>query len=159
MDFLSLQEPEPPPPRRMTRSEAQIVSVLLHVLLLLLILYVPQRLPASIRAFLEARPAPVAAVAPDEAVPLSQPQPSTPLRAPRIPLKFAYLDPSVRVPHAPLVKANPKAPILSNKNRLPRQEVKTPPDARQLTIDPHAEGNTIARVRPDPSRPEGPEQV
>jgi hypothetical protein len=159
MEILSLQEPEPPPPRKVTRSEAQIVSLLLHALMLFLLLYAPQRLPKSVLAWLEGRPAPAPAPTADRAASEPLSQPSQPLRAPKIPLKFAYLDPSVRVPNAPLVKDNPKAPILSNRNRLARQEVRTPPEARNLTIDPHSEGNTIARVRPDPSRPEGPEQV
>src|SRR5437867_3729025 len=56
MDVLSLLEPEPPPPRRMTRTEALLASLSLHLLVVLLALFLPQHLPAPLLAFLSARP-------------------------------------------------------------------------------------------------------
>src|SRR6266436_4200503 len=161
MDVLSLLQPEPPPPRRLTRTEALLLSFALHLLVLLLALFLPQHLPAPLLAFLAARP-PRSEIEPDasavnqaRAGTASAPaEPKRPLAQPQIPLTFAY----VRLPHdTASAKKNPKAPLLSDKNRQARQPVPTPPKVTQFSIDPHAEGNSIERVEPDPSRPEGPE--
>src|SRR5207245_7166222 len=78
-----------------------------------------------------------------------------PLKQPKIPMQFAYLDPTVRAPEDATIEKNPNAPILSDKNRRARQEVPTPPGIRPLSIDPYSKGDTIERVRPDPSLKEG----
>jgi hypothetical protein len=72
-----------------------------------------------------------------------------------MPLKFAY----VKVPDDTASKKNPNAPLLSDKDRRARQETQTPSDARQFTVDPHSKGDTIDRVRPDPTIPEGPDAL
>jgi TonB family protein len=151
MEFLSLQDPvAPEPARRLTRTEAIVASLGLHLLLLLLFLYAPGRLPESVVAFLRPRlPRAALPAAAAPAAPESQPVP--PAQAPKIPLKFAY----VKVPNDVPSARNPQAPLLSDKNRRARQEMPTPPDARQLSIDPHSEGTSLERERPDPSRPEG----
>jgi len=159
MDVLSLLQPEPPPPRRLTRTEALLASFAVHLMLLLLALFLPQHLPAPLLAFLTARP-PRTEPAPEPAAEnpaqagAAPAQPKRPPAQPQIPLTFAY----VRLPHdTASAKKNPKAPLLSDKNRQARQPVPTPPKVTQFSIDPHAEGNSIERVEPDPSRPEGPE--
>src|SRR5207245_2432096 len=78
-----------------------------------------------------------------------------PLKQPKIPMQFAYLHPTDRAPEDATIEKNPNAPILSDKNRRARQEVPTPPGIRPLSIDPHSKGDTIERVRPDPSLKEG----
>src|SRR5690349_6978652 len=95
MDFLSLQEPVEAPDIKVSRSEAVLLSIGLHLLVLLLFLFAPgvltRVLPQSIIAFLSPRPpaarAETAAIAAAPAVT----QPDTR----KIPLKFAY----VSVPH------------------------------------------------------------
>ena len=156
MDWLSLQEPGPPPALRPTRAEAVMISVAAHLLLLLLFIVVPDRLPVALRRLLEgstARATPLAKAA-TPANGAAAPE-AAPRRIPenKIPLKFAY----VRVPDDVPSPKNPDARLFSDKDRRARQEVPTPPDARRFSLDPHAEGNSRERVRPDPSRPEGPE--
>ncbi len=151
MEFLSLQEPAAPEPaRRLTRAEALFASFGLHLLLLLLLLYAPGRIPESIGALLRPRP-PRAAVPAVAGAPSPEAPPAPRAEAPKIPLKFAY----VKVPNDVPSARNPNAPLLSDKNRRARQEMPTPPDARQFSIDPHSEGTSLERERPDPSRPEG----
>jgi TonB family protein len=90
------------------------------------------------------------------AAPLTQPPPQQPKARPdRIPLQFAY----VRVPDDKASAPNREARLMSDKDRRARQEMLTPPDAKKLSHDPHSEGDTRERVRPDPSRPEGPDAV
>ncbi len=149
--MLSLREqkPAPAPAPRLSRAEAVFISVGVHLLFVLLVLLLPQTIPRTILALLQARrPAEL--------------EPSTAEwadgrdvddQAPPIPLQFAY----VRLPDDTPVESNPTAPFLSNANRLARQEEPTPADAEQFSIDPHAEGDSLERVQPDPNRPEGQE--
>src|SRR6267378_3573106 len=148
MEFLSLQEPAEQPAIRLSRAEAVFVSVGLHLLLLLLFLFGPviatRVLPESIIALLAPRPP---LQRPGEAAPRpTQPEKPAELKSPKIPLQFAY----VRTPDDNPVDKNPSAPMLSDKNRRARQEVPTPPNAKQFSIDPHSQGDTIERIRPDP---------
>src|SRR5262249_11469649 len=109
-------------------------------------------LPQSVISFLRPRPpaprADASSMAPAGA-PLKQPDTK------KIPLKFAY----VSVPHDQTVASNPNAPLASDKSRKARQEKPTPLDAKRFSIDPHSEGTSIDRVKPDPSRPQGREDV
>ena len=156
MDFLSLQEPVEAPALRVGRSEAVLLSIGLHLLVLVLFLFAPgvisSILPQSVITFLSPRP-PVARAAPvtiaNAAPGVKQPDTQ------KIPLKFTY----VSVPHDEATAKNPNAPLFSDKNRRARQETPTPPDARKFSIDPHSEGTSIDRVKPDPSRPQGREDV
>lgn len=154
MDFLSLHESAPAPGPRLTRTEAIVASISVHLLLLLLVLFVPDRLPESVLRFLGAQrerlPAPASRVADGRIEPLLQPPRA---KAPRIPLQFNY----VRVPDDVATAKNPDAALLSDKDRHARQEVPTPPNVTTFTRDPHSEGKTHDRVRPDPARPEGPD--
>ena len=157
MQFLSLQEPASPPVVRPTRAEAVMISLAAHLLLFLLFVAAPDRLPEAIRRLLQGHAVPARPPATlADADPMKPAETSKAAPAPkenRIPLKFAY----VRVPNDVPSPKNPDAPLFSDKDRRARQEVPTPPDALRFTIDPHAEGNSRDRVRPDPSRPEGPE--
>jgi TonB family protein len=174
MEFLSLLEPEPPAPRRLTRAEALILSVAVHVLGALLIVVVPRHLPPSVLSWLVSHPPP-AIDETQRAVETAR------LKEPPIPLKFAYRRPLpqqapprraetaparpparlpdqspfgtfVKVPDRTPAEKNPNAPYLSDLDRRARQEVPTPTDAR-ASINPHGEGNTEQLVRPDPTRP------
>jgi len=155
MDFLSLQEPVEAPDIKVSRSEAVLLSIGLHLLVLLLFLFAPgvltRVLPQSIIAFLSPRPPAPRPEAPATAAGPAVTQPDTR----KIPLKFAY----VSVPHDEAIASNPNAPLASDKSRRARQEKQTPPDARKFSIDPHSEGTSIDRVKPDPNRPQGREDV
>jgi TonB family protein len=158
MEFLSLSEPAERPTLKVGRSEAVLLSIGLHLLLLLLVLFGPlaatRILPQSIIAFLSPR-APTARAEPlTELAGAPAPAPNKP-ETRKIPLKFTY----VSVPHDEASRKNPNAPLLSDKDRRARQEIPTPPDARRFSIDPHSEGTSIDRVKPDPSRPQGREDV
>src|SRR6266704_915607 len=148
MEFLSLQEPVEQPAVKLSRAEAVFVSVGLHLLLLLLFLVGPaiatRILPESIVRLLAARP-PLEHPA-DETLRLTQPEKAAERKPPRIPMKFAY----VRTPDDNPIDKNPNARLLSDKSRRARQEVPTPPDMKQFSIDPHSQGDTIERIRPDP---------
>src|SRR6266699_2759117 len=148
MEFLSLQEPVEQPAVKLSRAEAVFVSVGLHLLLLLLFLVGPaiatRILPESIVRLLAPRP-PLQRPA-DEALRLTQPDKPAERKPPRIPMKFAY----VRTPDDNPIDKNPDAKMLSDKSRRARQEVATPPGLKQFSIDPHSQGNTIERIRPDP---------
>jgi hypothetical protein len=155
--MLSLGEITPDLGPRPSRTRAVLVSFALHLLVDLVI--VPERLPAALKAILFARPSHAAALSGAAAAPAppptpvrTQPAPDA-LRQPSIPLKFAY----VKVPNDDAPARNPTAPLFSDRDRRARQEVPTPSDAKRFSIDPHSEGDSIDRVRPDPSRPEGPE--
>ena len=156
MEFLSLSEPVETPTLKVSRSEAVLLSIGLHLLLFLLVLFGPvaasRFLPQSIIAFLAPR-VPVARAEPLTA-PGGAPAPKQP-ETRKVPLKFAY----VSVPHDEASGKNPDAPLVSDKNRRARQEMPTPPDARRLSIDPHSEGTSIDRVKPDPNRPQGREDI
>src|SRR5262245_60551796 len=157
MEFLSLERPpEPPSGRRLTRAEAIGLSILAHALLLLLFMQGARLVPESVIRWLGARAVPARsqqtpADRPDEAT-LNQPKPPKPPES-RIPLKFAY----VKVPNDTATAPNKTAPLLSDRDRHARQEVPTPSDARLFTRDPHSEGQSIDRVRPDPTLKEGPD--
>ena len=158
MDFLSLQSsPEPPPPRRLTRFEAIGLSVLAHALLLLLLIEGPLLAPEGLKRWLQARPMPtepVPRLAGDPLEGRTAPEPPRPTPPQdRIPLKFAY----VKVPNDTASAPNKDATLFSDKDRRARQEVPTPSDVTQFTRDPHSKGDSIDRVRPDPTRPEGPD--
>ena len=143
MEFLSLEDPVEVPTVRVSRSEAILLSIGLHLLLVLLFLFGPgvasRVLPESILAFLGARPP--ASRAPSE---VAGPTTTKPENRAKIPLKFAY----VRTPDDHLVKANPAAKILSDKSRKASQEIPTPPKLKEFSIDPHSEGTTVERIRP-----------
>src|SRR2546425_706800 len=154
MEFLSLEDPVEVPTVRVSRSEAILLSIGLHLLLVLLFLFGPgvasRVLPESILAFLGARPP--ASRAPSE---VAGPTTTKPENRAKIPLKFAY----VRTPDDHLVKANPAAKILSDKSRKASQEIPTPPKLKEFSIDPHSEGTTVERIRPDPRLAEGKDAV
>ncbi len=158
MEYQFLQEAPPPQGPRLGPTEWQLVSAALHLLTFFLIFYAPAHLPPRLRALFEPAPPPAVPVAAVSERPLVQPaRPQSKLRqppAPKIPLGFAY----VKVPNdTASPQRNPNASLMSDKNRQARQEVPTPPDARKFSIDPHSEGNTETRVRPDPRLAEGPE--
>ncbi|HEU4403426.1 MAG TPA: TonB C-terminal domain-containing protein [Candidatus Polarisedimenticolia bacterium] len=152
MEFISLNHPEPPGRRSLTRVEALLLSFGLHLLVVLLALYLPEVLPESVIAFFRPRPALLAVSRPEST---SRPESVPRLERPKIPLKFVTRDSSVRVPNDVAVPKNPDAPILSNRNRRARQEAPTPPHAKELSFDPHSAGDTIERIRPDPTRRAG----
>ena len=158
MEFLSLSEPVETPTLKVGRSEAVLLSIGLHLLLLLLVMFGPvaasRFLPQSIITFLSprlpaARPQPPTALAGGPAPAPKQPE------SRKVPLKFAY----VSVPHDEASSKNPTAPLASDKDRRARQETRTPPDAKRFSIDPHSEGTSIDRVKPDPKRAQGREDV
>ncbi|PYT10554.1 MAG: hypothetical protein DMF51_18110 [Acidobacteria bacterium] len=148
MEFLSLQEPVEQPAVKLSRAEAVFLSVGLHLLLLLLFLIGPgiatRILPESIVRLLAPRP-PLQRPA-DETLRLTQPEKAAERKPPRIPMQFAY----VRIPDDNPTDKNPNARLLSDKSRRARQEVATPPGVKQFSIDPHSQGDTIERIRPDP---------
>ena len=158
MEFLSLNEPVERPTLKVGRSEAVLLSIGLHLLVLLLVLFGPlaaaRILPQSVITFLSPR---VPAARTEPLTTLTSAPAPTPKQPDtrKIPLKFAY----VSVPHDEASRKNPNAPLLSDKDRRARQEMPTPPDARRFSIDPHSEGTSIDRVKPDPSRPQGREDV
>lgn len=160
MELLSLEGGAPPSVTRPTFAEAVMASVIVHLLLVLLFVYSPDRLPERIRRLLGLTP--VAATAESTLSPearaaaeAEKAEKERRAKESRIPLKFAY----VRVPDDLNSEKNPQAPLLSDKDRHARQEVPTPSDASRFTRDPHAEGNSRDRIRIDPNRPEGPDSV
>ena len=148
MQFLSLEEPVERPVAGVNRAEAVLLSVGAHLLVLLIFLFAPgvasRVLPPSIVALLRARP-PVADPR-DAPSPAAPPVKGIKPESPKIPLQFAY----VRTPDDHAVEKNPGARLLSDKSRRSRQEVPTPPHAKEISLDPHSTGDTIDRVRPDP---------
>jgi len=160
MEMLSLNEPPEAPARGLSRAEAIAASIVVHLLLLLLFLRGIAGLPEPIARFLRAHaPVPPPEVAAVPAVPVPAPSATKKPAAekekiPPIPLKFAY----VRIPEEAQPQKNPNATILSDRDRRARQEMPTPPDAKQFTRDPHAKGDSRDRVRPDPRIKEGREQ-
>src|SRR5262245_49447691 len=141
MEFLSLQEPGEEPAAKVSRSEAILLSIGLHLFLVLLFLLGPalatRVLPKPILAFLTQRTAPAtAATIPPVAPDTSGPKPPD---RDKIPLKFAY----VSVPNDVATEKNPNARLLSDKNRKARQEVPTPRDVKKFSNDPHSTGTSI----------------
>ncbi len=65
------------------------------------------------------------------------------------PLHFTFVD----VPDDEGVAENPQARLLSDKTRVARQPVPTPPDAKDLGPEPHSEGNSRLRQLPRPGPP------
>src|SRR5690349_7430554 len=120
MDFLSLNEPVETPTLKVGRSEAVLVSIGLHLLALLLVLFGPlaaaRILPQSIIAFLAPR-APAPRTEPMTALTGAAASPPKQPDTRKIPLKFAY----VSVPHDEASGKNPNAPLLSDKDRRARQ--------------------------------------
>src|SRR5712671_587341 len=146
MDFLSLErEPEPRAPL-FGKTEAIAASIAIHVFIILMMFWLPSHLPERLRLLLEPKPVVVAERNPEETLKESLTQPHGPekKKAPRIPLKFAY----VKVPNDTPAPKNPDAHLLSDKDRRARQEMPTPPDARQFSRDPHSQGDSIDRVKP-----------
>ncbi|MCZ6695171.1 MAG: TonB family protein [Acidobacteria bacterium] len=160
MDFLYPGDQEPAPGAQLTRTESMLISVGVHLLILLLLIVIPRYLPDSLQAFFFGVPAPPPAASEPTAVPFDslvpQDDPDLPeARVEQIPLEFAY----VKLPVDEPVAENKDALLLSDKNRLARQEVPTPENATSFTIDPHSEGDAITREIPDPSLAEGIESV
>ncbi|HET8946587.1 MAG TPA: TonB C-terminal domain-containing protein [Candidatus Polarisedimenticolia bacterium] len=157
MEMLSLNEPPEVPARGLSRAEGIGASIVVHLLLLLLFLRGLEGLPEPIARFLrEHAPTPPPEVAAAPAAPVPAPsssvkKPAEKEKIPPIPLKFAY----VRVPEEAQPQKNPNASLLSDRDRKARQEMPTPPDAKQFTRDPHAKGDSRDRVRPDPRIKEG----
>ena len=56
-------------------------------------------------------------------------------------LQFTFVD----LPDDRPVKENPRARLLSDRSRVARQSVPTPPDATRFSADPHSEGNSPDR--------------
>src|SRR3989442_3411639 len=111
MEFLSLSEPVETPTLKVGRSEAVLLSIGLHLLLLLLVMFGPvaasRFLPQSIITFLSprlpaARPQPPTALAGGPAMAPKQPE------SREVPLKFAY----VSVPHDEASRKNSDAPLV-----------------------------------------------
>src|SRR4030095_1998685 len=67
-------------------------------------------------------------------------------------LQFTFVD----LPNARGVKENLRAEMLSDKTRVARQSVPTPPDATRFSADPHAEGNSPLRQIMRPAPPAAP---
>ena len=68
-------------------------------------------------------------------------------------LQFTFVD----LPDDQGVSENPRAQLLSDKTRVARQSVPTPPDATRFSSDPHAEGNSpIRQVMRPPGAPTTP---
>jgi len=63
-------------------------------------------------------------------------------------LHFTFVD----IPEDSIAPESPRARLLSDKTRVARQPVPTPPDAKELGPDPHSEGNStlrqLARIGP-----------
>src|SRR5437667_2196516 len=104
MEFLSLSEPVGTPTLKVGRSEAVLLSIGLHLLLLLLVLFGPvaasRFLPQSIITFLAPRLPTARPLVPTALAGAPAPAPGQPENR-KIPLKFAY----VSVPHD---EASPK---------------------------------------------------
>jgi outer membrane biosynthesis protein TonB len=155
MDFLSLErEPEPRAPL-FGKTEAIVASIAIHIFIFLMLFWLPSHLPERLRVLLESKPVVVAETNPDAAAKeiLTQPHGPEKKPPPRIPLKFTY----VKIPNDTPAPKNPDARLLSDKDRRARQEMPTPPDARQFSRDPHSQGDSIDRVKPDPRLAKGPD--
>lgn len=157
MEFLSLNESPAPRAPRVTRSEAIGLSLLLHALILLLFVQGDRVIPETLRRWLalqDSRPAtppstmvpsPDAATEPALVQPRPQPR--------KMPVMFTY----VRIPDDSGKERNPQGQLMSDRDRLARQELRTPADARRLSLDPHSIGDSVNRERPNPNITEGPD--
>jgi len=160
MEILSLNEAPKAPGRRLSRAEAIGASMGVHVLLLLLFLRGLEGLPTPLAAWIRKHAAQLPVPVAVQPVPAENPaSPAVPKekekeKIPPIPLKFAY----VKVPEEAQQQKNPNAAMLSDRDRHARQEMPTPPDAKRFTRDPHSEGDSRDRVRPDPRLKEGRDQ-
>ena len=162
MDILSLNEPPQAPSRRLSRAEAIGLSMLVHALILLLFLRGVEGLPAPLARWLKAHasrpPVPEAtaqvAPAPVTSAEKERKKAEEEKKQVKIPLRFAY----VKVPE----QAQPQAPrdprTFSDRDRAARQPVPTPPDAKRLTENPHAEGDSREKFVPDPRIKKGKNQ-
>ena len=159
MEMLSLNEPPPAPRREVSRAQAIAASMAVHLLLLLLFLRGLEGLPEPIAAFLRAHaarpPAPEAVTpTPLAGADAAKPKEKETEKIPPIPLRFTY----VKVPEDARPQKNPKARLFSDRDRIARQEIPTPPDVRQFSPDPHAKGDTRERFKPDPRLKSGRDQ-
>lgn len=155
MDYLSLESPPEPAGPRLSRTEALLASVLVHVLLILFVLYVPAKIPESVWRSLRLAPTVDAkhsswTQALERAQQLAQMAQASP-PPDGIPLQFTY----VKVPNDVATEKNAAARLLSDKNRKARQEMPTPKEVRQFVRDPHSVGDSADRVAPDPRIKEG----
>src|SRR5882672_7245418 len=124
MQFLSLEEPTPPPARRLPRTEALVLSFILHLLIVLLLaIDLTSPLPPVLVAWLAPRPPRPRESLPPDAAAREGAQRARPLQQPKMPVKFDY----VNVPNDTSVDNNPAARLLSVKNRKARQEAPPPP--------------------------------
>jgi TonB family protein len=153
MAFLSLEEPFENSVVRVSRAGGVLISLGAHLLVLLFFLFAPgiaaRLLPEPILAMLRARPR--IATAPEAVSTVVPPLKTATPESRKVPLQFAY----VRTPDDNPVEKNPQARLLSDRNRRARQEVPTPPRVKDFSLDPHSQGDTIDRVRPDPRIAEG----
>ncbi len=151
MDILSLRDPAEAPAPVVNRSTAVLISIACHLLAVLLFVVIPEQIPESLRAALRSWFAPILAQAPPPAPPPAPAVEPPVAKREQIPLKFAY----VRVPEDAEQRRNPAARLGSDRDRHARQEIPTPADAQPRSNDPHSEGTTRDRVRPDPRIAEG----
>ena len=162
MPLLSLEEPVEQPVARVSRAAGVLISLGAHLLVLLLFLFAPgvadRLLPETILDSLRSRPPVVTErdVPPSAtpAIPVPPVKPQTP-ESRKIPLQFAY----VRTPDDNVVEKNPDARLISRLSRRARQEVPTPPQVKNFSLDPHSQGNTLDQVRPDPRLAKGRDSV
>jgi len=159
MPFLSLEEPLALPVARVSRAGGVLISLGAHLLVLLVFLFAPgvaeRVLPEPVLDALRPRP-PVAVANEVPATPVPPLKPQTPpQKTEKIPLQFAY----VRTPDDNVVEKNPQARLISRLSRRARQEVPTPPHAKDLSLDPHSQGDSLKQVRPDPRLAEGRDSV
>ena len=112
MEFLSLQEPGEAPTVRVSRSEAILLSIGLHVCLVLLFLFGPvlalRVLPGSIMALLTGRPPSTLVASLPSVAPATDASGRKRAAPEKIPLKFAY----VSVPNDIATEKNPNARLL-----------------------------------------------
>jgi hypothetical protein len=157
--MLSLQDPPQAPVRQLSRGEAIALSIVCHLLLLVLMVRGVEGLPGPLQRWLHAAfppPKPpaeataIAAALQAEKEKMVQPRPETQ----KIPVQFAY----VKIPEESKTEKNPKASLLSDRDRKARQEVPTPPKEKALSRDPHSKGDSRDRVIPDPRLKEGKDQ-
>jgi len=144
--MLSLTDPAEVPAPVVNRSTAVLISIALHLLAVLLFVVAPEQVPQSVRAALRTWLAPILATpAAPEPPPVAAVEPPA-AKQESIPLKFAY----VKVPEEAEQRRNRDARLLSDRDRRARQEMPTPPGAQTRSLDPHSEGTSPDRVRPDP---------
>jgi len=149
--MLSLTDPAEVPAPVVNRSTAVLISVALHLLAVLIFVVAPEQVPQPVREAIRTWLAPILATpAPPEPPPVAAVEPPA-AKQESIPLKFAY----VKVPEEAEQRRNRDARLLSDRDRRARQEMPTPPGAQARSLDPHSEGTSPDRVRPDPRIAEG----